>query len=309
MVSQVVNSTSSKPFSKTRVTTVGATAMQLLAGENRGSVMGVTSRGIFLRVSDRQIVFLSREPFRGPLTVNVTDLPETLDGPALGSAIAVHGGSVEFQDPTLKISVTAGKRWEASPAQPPDLVENRIRRRLASIAEKVYAEKKPAGLSGLLPEFGGFTAPVDDPFSLLPTLRQARDELRSREVGRLAVTLAGGLGLGPGLTPCGDDLVLGLVLFLNRYMKWIPSAADFREFNRRLIAAASAKTTLLSANLIECAVRGQADERLVDSLDGILTGSPDSEDCAAALCSWGNSSGGDALLGMALGITATLGYK
>jgi hypothetical protein len=59
----------------------------------------------------------------------------------------------------------------------------------------------------------------------------------------------------------------------------------------------------LSANLIECAASGKADERLIDALDGIMTGSPGPEECATLLLSWGNSSGGDSLAGMALALS------
>ena len=51
--------------------------------------------------------------------------------------------------------------------------------------------------------------------------------------------------------------------------------------------AASQKTTLLSANLIACASQGQADERLISALDGMLTGNPAPEQCAAVYPSWG----------------------
>jgi hypothetical protein len=55
---------------------------------------------------------------------------------------------------------------------------------------------------------------------------------------------------------------------------------------------------LLSANLIECAAQGQANERLILSLDGMITGVPDAERCAGLLAGWGNTSGLDALVGM-----------
>jgi hypothetical protein len=60
------------------------------------------------------------------------------------------------------------------------------------------------------------------------------------------------------------------------------------------------KTTTVSANLIDCAARGQADERLIRALDGIETGELSALECAHALGSWGNTSGLDALIGMGL---------
>ena len=60
------------------------------------------------------------------------------------------------------------------------------------------------------------------------------------------------------------------------------------------------RTTTISANLIECAAKGEADERLINIVDGIMTGQPSLEDCVDCVLAWGNSSGTDALIGMAL---------
>ena len=73
-----------------------------------------------------------------------------------------------------------------------------------------------------------------------------------------------------------------------------------------LLERAYAHTTTLSANLIECASRGQTDERLVETLDGLLCGDPDAPACARRLQSWGHSSGVAALVGMILGTDLAL---
>ena len=115
------------------------------------------------------------------------------------------------------------------------------------------------------------------------------------------------LGRGRGLTPAGDDLILGLALAASRWpaLFW-PSpggAALAGGLGPRLPALAYRKTTLLSAGLIECACDGQADERLIAALDGLLTGSPGLEQCAKNLLSWGSSSGSDALAGITMALS------
>jgi hypothetical protein len=57
-------------------------------------------------------------------------------------------------------------------------------------------------------------------------------------------------------------------------------------------------TATLSANLIECASLGQADERLTGALDGLLSGAVDPDRIAASLAGWGSSSGAGVLAGM-----------
>ena len=69
--------------------------------------------------------------------------------------------------------------------------------------------------------------------------------------------------------------------------------------------AAYEKTTTLSANLIDCAARGLANERLINTLDWILTGEPGEANVIANLLGWGNSSGVDAFTGMAAAIKSS----
>ena len=106
------------------------------------------------------------------------------------------------------------------------------------------------------------------------------------------------LGRGSGLTPSGDDCVLGLLLMLNRWQL----DSDWHNLNQAVINTAYHKTTTISANLIECATAGQADERLLNVVDGIAVSSTSIDDCVECVLSWGNSSGIDALVGMVMAL-------
>jgi hypothetical protein len=163
-----------------------------------------------------------------------------------------------------------------------------------------------AGYSGEVSEPAGVLAMIasfeDGGQALAPALDKvikagkAGDYLAALEYARDS------LGLGGGLTPWGDDLNLGIILALNRWADIMATRLDLPYLYRRISQAARAGTTTLSANLIECATRGQADERLLLALDGILSGTPGPEICASALLSWGSSSGMAVLAGIALGI-------
>ena len=159
-------------------------------------------------------------------------------------------------------------------------------------------------MTGLLPYLVSLNDEGSDAFGVLPALVRCMTFLQDSCFTGLEGGLEAFYGLGSGLTPSGDDLILGMVLALNRCRAWIPDEAGLTRVNEQVIRAARAKTTSLSANLIECATLGQADERLVAALDGILTGNRPVEHCAQDLCSWGSTSGADALVGMALAITA-----
>ena len=52
-------------------TWIGQPARKILDGQKTFIVRGVTSRGIFLETENAWITFLSKEIFRGPLTLNI----------------------------------------------------------------------------------------------------------------------------------------------------------------------------------------------------------------------------------------------
>jgi hypothetical protein len=108
------------------------------------------------------------------------------------------------------------------------------------------------------------------------------------------------LGSGRGLTPSGDDFIIGLLLSLNRWGKAFNHGPELHYLNRIIVRAAKEKTTTMSANLIESAANGQSDERLVNVVDAVFSGDPAIYDCIYPLMDWGASSGMDALAGIAM---------
>ena len=66
----------------------------------------------------------------------------------------------------------------------------------------------------------------------------------------------------------------------------------------RILAEADKKNTALSTALINCALEGAADERIMDSLSFIAEGQGDIQEISNGIASYGNASGIDALTGM-----------
>ena len=97
---------------------------------------------------------------------------------------------------------------------------------------------------------------------------------------------AGLVGLGPGLTPAGDDFLAALLLTLTA----APSAA--RQLDRIATTTASLlpRTTALSATLIRHAAAGRGIPQVLDLVDAV-TGAGDLEAAALRLLGVGHSSG------------------
>jgi hypothetical protein len=289
---------------------VGKIAQDRLSRVGKAWVMGLTSRGLFLRLEGEGLVYLTDEPYRGPLTLNLDEAGRFLAGCQAGSVVEISAGKIIFPDQYFLVRLDGAIGWQA-PDLPGKALPNEARwARLVQTAQAALRLKAEqggqtatrAGLAGhLLGILGREVQPVDMHFSgplkgLQAALHEGKDEAVTASLGRF-------LGLGEGLTPSGDDLVLGFLLAANRWWGQLNMGLDQGRLNQTLVEAAFRKTTLLSANLIEAACLGQADERLVAALDGLMSGEPDAAECARLLAGWGSSSGVDALCGMGLALS------
>lgn len=284
---------------------VGRRGFSLLAEDQTAAVAGVTSRGVFIRTAGRWLLFVSFEPFRGPLTVTLAGAPGQLRRLEPGAAAEIRAGRLILPAAGLAIAAAPEAVWwhpppEGQAAPPPVRLAN-----LRRLLPPVMAGTGGAGLGGLLPALLDLPAPAPatQP-AILPDVRRLRRALSAADGAAAAETSERLLGRGRGLTPAGDDLALGLLLALNRWPGSGRPGGDLAPLNRRVTGAAYRKTTTLSANLIECATQGQADERLVRVVDALLAGEPPGSAAVADLLAWGASSGVDALAGMAIALTA-----
>jgi hypothetical protein len=283
------------------VTHIGSVAQELLAHQGTGSILGVTSRGVYLRLACDWVTFLSVENQRGPLTLNCTDLDKRLMHVAIGEQAGLAAGKISFPASGVILDLSQASPWQAPPLPAESLPSDLRRANLRHVAKWMQARQPTSPLAGLLPIFSGDEQnPPGPPHALAPQIENLRCALAKQRLAEILAGLEGFLGLGSGLTPSGDDLTMGFLLALSRWGRLLAPGLQAEELARELLPLAHQKTTTLSANLLECASQGQADERLLFALDGMLTGAPDPPACAAALAAWGNTSGHDALVGMAL---------
>jgi hypothetical protein len=289
---------------------VGETAFAELSQRQAGQVFGVTSRGIFIRTESGGLIFLSFEKYRGPLTINLAK-PFT-PFQALQNGESVSTGENRLKIPAAHIEVLAAPEvvWYIPPAglHQAAPVPQRLAR-CASLAVQLVAEKGKAGFSPILYDLlslaGGENERQIEP-ALQPLFSQAHRlpaRLQEKDLSSVLEILTAFLGCGRGLTPSGDDFVMGLLLTLNRWPRSGWNGSLLAALNAQLIAAARQRTTTLSAALLACAARGEADERLIAALDFICTGQGDEARQVAGLAGWGASSGLDALAGMAAGLS------
>jgi len=249
------------------------------------------------------VIFLSLEPYCGPLTINLGCEFEELARIARFEAY-ISREAVDFKQIGLTVALRSSRVWEAPiPETGRSLPVESRELNLTRIIARVMERDSRSGLTSLLPSLKEDQLPESfqaNPF--WPRICRLKESAKAGSgrygnMDELAGPLGEFLGLGPGLTPSGDDFVLGYLLALNRWGQVLFPGVQPAPLNQALSDLAARKTTALAASLIACAALGQADERLVRAFDGIFLGEPDPETCANFLLRWGSSSGLDALAG------------
>jgi hypothetical protein len=103
------------------------------------------------------------------------------------------------------------------------------------------------------------------------------------------------LGLGPGLTPSGDDLLAGLLATCS----WLQDDPCAAALGRQVVSRAALRTTALSAALLRCAAEGAAAGPVVDLVDAVAGRRPLGP-ALRGLLAVGSTSGHDTARGVQL---------
>ena len=284
---------------------VGGSIADQLAADQDLKLIGQTSRGCFLQTKTEYAwtVFLSEETYRGPLTINLAAGTMTQIQQTTGQTIPLFQNILYFSD-QVQLTLQNALHW----LTPPPVNSARhfsIRQKTITQAIYMIQERKSKNeLTGILPDLLPMLAVSSLPSStggqFTEKLSAIITALQSSDTADLLNCLAALLGQGSGLTPSGDDFLMGFFLAFNRWGGNLPHAKLAQAQGRQIAEKARRQTTHLSANLIECAIQGQADERLIHALDGLMTNEKSDLEWLDGLLNWGNSSGLDAFAGMIL---------
>jgi hypothetical protein len=284
---------------------IGSQAGRLLEKGGSAQVIGSTSKGLFLLTDKREVVFVSYEAYRSPLTISLGVANEDLRRVDIGDPAELVPAGVILAGGDVIVDCSHLTPWAAELPRLPASDFPRVAARVRFIAGEIARQKPGIGFSPLI------SALLLNRKEDLGLLEDARVGVRAAVVmnpemnGPAALTeaVAGLIGFGRGLTPSGDDLAVGFLLALNR---WGLSAGsdpnEIKYLNEEIVRNAEARTTSLSQNLIRLAASGEGDERQMAVIDGIMCGRPPETACLDYTLEMGNSSGIDAFLGMAAGI-------
>ncbi len=236
-------------------------------------------------------IVVTPERASGPGPDQSTRRRATADQSSLATAAADGGASVgQGMVQAGRVRVPVRRWWDPSPVLGP-LSRARLEHGCVLLEETCAASARRPGLDG-------HPAPA--------TLAAccASGDLAG------AVEVAEGLvGLGPGLTPSGDDVLAGLLLALRLLGGAIRGGtravwlADW--LGAAVTSDAGDRTTSVSATLLYCAARGQAAAEVAAVLRAFAGQEPAGR-AAARLLATGHTSGADLAWGLAAGCRAAL---
>ena len=226
-----------------------------------------------------------------------------------GMIVSATVTTIRVPDAGLEIQFDAAARWSprlrpsADAADAAATAAARWRRRAGATRAIARGRASAAGFGALLRE----DAP-HDPVGILGVARPILSELVvALEAGdrtRAAEAAARLVGLGPGLTPSGDDVLVGIEAALHALAR--PSAG----FLALAMGGVEERTTALAATLLRHAGAGEFAERLHVLLAALL--GSDDEAIPAAIdraVAWGATSGTDCLLGVLIGLDVSAGVR
>ena len=201
-----------------------------------------------------------------------------------------------------------------------------LKKTIHGLATVIAGKGNFDGIAGVLQSmpgtFPGFPAGMIFPHGNLwsetavPIVRELVQSSIGRDLTVFEKSYRSLVGLGPGLTPSGDDLLVGFLAAHKLFSSSFACQLDNVSFKRRLTCA-NVRTTAVAAQFLSAAMDGIFSETLFEVLrsafdatrHGIHADGGDQE-CGGdgSFLNWGHSSGTDTLAGALLGFWTMLGH-
>ena len=281
---------------------IGQYVQESLSNPGRGKVLGVTSKGIFFLFGDKSI-FLTEYPGKSPFNICLNDAKALYAEIGLGDEVEFSPSQIYLIAKEITISLANAQVWIV-PA--PAAILN-------SLANQAKAAKEMIKQLQLIDPNKGFLFLADASTETSSDRLQIKQHVDGIRRSFASADLPGCLehcsylfGLGGGLTPSGDDLVAGFLLYQRRLdLAKRAERAFVNDLGRQLTALAYQKTTWVSANRIEAAARGWSEALFLDAIDSLFDNSlEDPLGVATDLARFGHSSGVDTFMGISLAVGA-----
>jgi hypothetical protein len=293
---------------------VGDVALQRLLSSPGNALVHSQYRGALnLTTKGGMVSVVPANVGRGPMNIILKEerfrrSPALVQGTRLSlseAGVDLEGFIVDYRDAPV---YGPGPRFGRSPAG-----ANRIGEYIAAAWGVLEASGNLGGMGGIALKVRGKWAPENVGSASRTAVEPTEGvlaALQSFDVDALASSALGLIGLGPGLTPAGDDFLSGMMITVALAAKnglWREDAVDLLSVIPR---SAKGRTTTLSQEYLGLAARGMGGERVRAAVESIFTGrGAEVRPRCLDLVEVGATSGTDLLAGALLGAETIVGVS
>ena len=307
-------------------TSIGFAAANRIRGRRAiGRVHSIFSGAIDVTLRDGSMISIVREEVgSGPINI-VTDLPRERSMAELGvkknAEVLRKDGEILIggKKKAVLVSIQHARLYRTEKDFATELRSlPEIRANVAVVVRTAARKGHHQGLGSLIPLLVPSDRETKRPAELnsfsrlaLPRVRSLLSKIREGRISELGSEVRNLAGLGPGLTPSGDDMLSGLMASLALIAHNLKGDAErVRRVNRKIALNARKRTTMLSEEYLSQAARGETNERFQELIKKMLTALPnEAKRSAEFVLKVGETSGTDTVLGILLGFQLSLDEK
>ena len=284
---------------------VGAAAAEAFTTASGGIVVGVTSKGAFLRAENR-ILFLTELDYRSPFNLQVNRVSELCNLLEPGDKFKFVNNGIDFTGSNLHLDTFSASLW--LPPGPVGIISSTAQQldRSERLLSKINQSNPEKGFLFITRPSGDTLSQFQQKISLAA---HALTEAFHREDHDAFMAASIQLvGVGGGLTPSGDDFLAGFFLYHFRKTEAEALHSDFLEGCwRDLVGYSFEKTTTISANRLEYTAKGWSEWLFLELIDYLFNPSAEfTESKIHTLINFGHSSGIDTLVGVDFAIKSLI---
>lgn len=292
---------------------IGNAALDWLSSGKDGEVVSAVSRAVYLRTRKDDLYWIVGE--NSPMHNRGLKISSPVPKMVVGSPLKVHDRMVDTLS-GVSLDFSHSSVWNAPVLLSENLLATEELVNLVILFYQQFLERhQPAGLGDLIPEIlrnldhcsppPGFGHGNIFLLSAWPVVERIISLLLMHDFHLLPEIAMSLVGLGEGLTPCGDDFVGGLLFCLHLLWQAYPETLDSAWNYSTFIVECKPRTNLISFTLLKDHAYGHALEPLHRFAHALYEGQPIDYilPFAEEIIQVGHSTDWDMLAGFLLGMT------
>jgi len=288
---------------------VGSYALKILKDGAVGEVHSTFERTFNVLISGELVGIARRDVPNGPFNI-ITDIEPDDSMQSIvdkGERIRVDGDLLKFGK-GLKISLSGAEIWRPKRGVKKPIDIKLVKRNLSLLKE--IASRRSEGFGQLVRQIENMISGArfnDGQLNQvsrlgLPHIKSLVSGIKSEDLELVRLSAKNLVGLGPGLSPSGDDLLAGFMVGLRWTVNSFNGDVNCVDEINRTIAHVAEGTTMLGKQLLIRAAAGEVNEAVEGLLEAILAGQIEEVRTATEkVLAIGETSGVDSIVGILLG--------